>query len=100
MMNALRATPEGGPSKSSWKPPLGGRLSPWRTREGNPPENLRRVFDRFYREDRSRSRETGGTGLGLAVVKAIVEAHGGGVEAFSQGPGRGSRFVIALPKPL
>jgi signal transduction histidine kinase len=56
------------------------------------------VFDRFYRGDKSRSRETGGTGLGLAIVKAIVEAHGGQVEAQSAGKGQGSTFIIHFPK--
>jgi signal transduction histidine kinase len=55
------------------------------------------VFDRFYRADRSRSRETGGSGLGLAIVKAIVEAHGGQIEAHSDGKGRGSTFALVLP---
>ncbi|MBK9091348.1 MAG: HAMP domain-containing protein [Anaerolineae bacterium] len=65
--------------------------------EGLEAGHLAAVFDRFYRADRSRSRETGGTGLGLAIVKAIVEAHGGRIEAHSEGKGRGCRFVITLP---
>ena len=65
--------------------------------EGLEAGHLAAVFDRFYRADRSRSRETGGTGLGLAIVKAIVEAHGGRIEAHSEGKGRGCRFIITLP---
>ena len=61
------------------------------------PSNLLTVFDRFYRGDRSRSRETGGSGLGLAIVKAIVNAHGGQVEARSAGKGQGCEFVVRLP---
>lgn len=67
------------------------------TGEGLTPEQCAAVFDRFYRADKSRSRETGGTGLGLAIVKAIVEAHGGKVEAVSNGVGLGSEFLIFLP---
>jgi signal transduction histidine kinase len=64
---------------------------------GITPEHLDRVFDRFYRSDTARSRDDGGAGLGLAVVRAIVEAHGGGVTAASPGPGQGSTFTISLP---
>ena len=67
------------------------------TGEGLEPDQLAAVFDRFYRTDRSRSRDTGGTGLGLAIVKAIVEAHGGRVEAHSAGKGQGSTFTVVLP---
>lgn len=65
--------------------------------EGLEPEQLLAVFDRFYRGDKSRSRDTGGTGLGLAVVRAILEEHGGRVEARSQGKGKGSTFMVFLP---
>jgi signal transduction histidine kinase len=63
---------------------------------GIDPEALDRIFDRFARADSSRSREKGGVGLGLSVVKTIVEAHGGSVQVRSS-LGRGSRFVIRLP---
>lgn len=59
-------------------------------------EHRERVFDRFYRIDRSRSREMGGTGLGLSLVKWTAEAHGGRVELDSE-PGRGSTFRLVLP---
>jgi signal transduction histidine kinase len=55
------------------------------------------VFDRFYRADESRSRATGGAGLGLAIVRQIALAHGGSVSAESAGLGKGSRFVVTLP---
>jgi two-component system phosphate regulon sensor histidine kinase PhoR len=60
-------------------------------------EHLPRLFERFYRVDKSRSRKLGGTGLGLAIVKHIVQAHGGGVSVESQ-PGKGSAFRILLPQ--
>jgi heavy metal sensor kinase len=63
---------------------------------GIPPEDLPRIFDRFYRVDKSRSREKGGTGLGLAISRAIVNAHSGVIEAESV-PGQGSTFAIRLP---
>lgn len=63
---------------------------------GIPPEDLPRVFERFYRVDKARSRELGGTGLGLAIVKHLVMAHGGSVRVESQ-PGRGSIFYFTLP---
>lgn len=63
---------------------------------GIPPEDLPRVFERFYQVDKSRARKKGGTGLGLAIVKEIVEAHGGAVKVESV-LGLGSRFTVTLP---
>jgi two-component system sensor histidine kinase SenX3 len=54
------------------------------------------VFERFYRVDQARSRNTGGSGLGLSIVKHTVQNHGGDVRVWSQ-PGRGSTFMIRLP---
>ncbi len=63
---------------------------------GIAPDQLNRIFDRFYRGDESRSRQTGGTGLGLAISKGIAEAHGGNLEVASE-VGVGTRFTICLP---
>jgi signal transduction histidine kinase len=64
---------------------------------GIPAHELPLVFERFYRTDKSRSRKTGGAGIGLAIVKSIVAAHGGTVEAESRAE-QGSRFIVTLPK--
>lgn len=63
---------------------------------GIPSEALPRIFERFYRVDPARSRETGGAGLGLCIAKTIAEAHGGRIEVQS-GPGPGSTFTLLLP---
>jgi signal transduction histidine kinase len=63
--------------------------------EGIPPEHLPHLFERFYRVDKARDRERGGSGLGLSIVKAIVEAHGGSVWVESE-VGRGSTFSVSL----
>src|SRR5699024_4438029 len=60
-------------------------------------EHLERVFERFFRVDRARSRATGGSGLGLANVKHIASDHGGEVTAWSL-PGQGSTFTLRLPE--
>jgi two-component system phosphate regulon sensor histidine kinase PhoR len=65
---------------------------------GIEPEHLPRLFERFYRVDKGRSRKLGGTGLGLAIVKHIAQAHGGSVTVESM-PGQGSTFRILLPAP-
>ena len=63
---------------------------------GIPPEDLPHIFERFYRVDKSRSRVQGKTGLGLAICKAIVEAHSGSIQVTSQS-GQGSSFEVRLP---
>jgi signal transduction histidine kinase len=64
---------------------------------GIPEASLGQVFDRFYRADPSRSRKSGGAGLGLSIVRAIVDVHGGSVSASRAATG-GTRITIELPK--
>ena len=63
---------------------------------GIPEADLPRLFDRFYRADTSRTRASGGAGLGLAIVRAIITAHGGRIEAANL-PGGGARMTVVLP---
>src|SRR5205085_1397659 len=63
---------------------------------GIPPEDLARIFERFYRVDRSRSREMGGTGLGLSIVKHVAQVHRGSIEV-SSAPGVGASFRLKIP---
>jgi len=60
-------------------------------------DEITRVFDRFYQSRRRSARFLGGLGIGLSLVRRLVELHGGTVEALSEGPGRGSEFVVRLP---
>ena len=66
------------------------------TGQGIPAEDIPHLFERFYRVDKSRSRIHGRNGLGLAICKAIIDAHGGSIEVSSQ-PGAGSTFIVRLP---
>jgi PAS domain S-box-containing protein len=67
------------------------------TGEGIPPEFLPFVFDRFRQADASTTRRHGGLGLGLSIVKQLVELHGGSVRVKSAGAGQGTTFIVALP---
>jgi len=67
------------------------------TGRGIPSDALPHIFERFYRVDKSRSRASGGSGIGLTIAKHIVEAHGGRIWAQSEGLGKGSVFVFTLP---
>ena len=96
--NALRHTPAGG--RVEVRAEHRGsdvELSVFDTGEGIALEHLERVFERFFRSDPARSRDTGGSGIGLTISRAIAEAHGGRLRADSDGPGHGARFVLTLP---
>jgi two-component system, OmpR family, phosphate regulon sensor histidine kinase PhoR len=96
--NAITYTPAGGIVSLSVEQPDYYHLSlvVADTGMGIPPEELERVFERFYRADASRARATGGFGLGLAIVRDLVQAMGGVVTAESV-VGQGSRFRVTLP---
>ncbi len=95
--NAIKYTPEGGSVLVSARPEENAlvQISVRDSGIGIPPEDLPRLFERFYRVDKARSREMGGTGLGLAIVKHLVRAHGGEVIIQSV-PNEGSTFSFAL----
>ncbi len=96
--NALRHTPPGGSVTLTAR--ASGRwveLAVSDTGDGIAPEALSHVFDRFYRADTARDRDSGGSGIGLTISRAIVEAHGGHLVADSRGPGEGATFTVRLP---
>lgn len=106
--NALRHTPPGGvvtvrvaPASSPTTPPAAARpavvLSVIDSGPGIAPDDLPYIFDRFYRGDRARSRDTGGSGLGLTIARQIVTAHGGTITVQSPAnPAGGTAFVVEL----
>lgn len=65
--------------------------------DGIAEEHLQRIFERFYRVDAARDREHGGTGVGLAISRAIARAHGGELSAASAGLGKGTTITLSLP---
>lgn len=97
--NALKFTPEGG------RVTLGlARVNDWArlavadTGSGIPPSDLPRIFERFYRADKARSRALGGAGLGLSIAQRIAQMHGGRIEVASDGiAGHGATFSVWLP---
>ena len=95
--NASRYTPDGGTVTLALVEREGvATLSVSDTGHGVAPDDLPRIFERFYRADDARSREVGGTGLGLAISQVIAEAHGGRIEVESS-LGAGSTFTVLLP---
>jgi signal transduction histidine kinase len=99
--NAIKYTPDGG------QVTLSLRVEPFKQQRmltisvkdtgiGIPPESLDRIFDRFYRVDKARSRQQGGHGLGLSIAKWIVDAHGGNIHVQSE-VGKGSEFIVKIP---
>jgi PAS domain S-box-containing protein len=98
LTNAVKFTPSGGRVGISLSR-LGrvAELTVSDTGEGIAPELLPFIFDRFRQGDTSVTRPHGGLGLGLAIVRHIVELHGGRVQVFSDGPNRGATFTVHLP---
>jgi CheY-like chemotaxis protein len=98
LSNALKFTPAGGTIDVRLHGTAGeARLTVCDTGIGIAPDVLPHVFDRFRQADSSTTRTHGGLGLGLALVRYLVEAHGGTVRAESAGVGRGATFVVTLP---
>ncbi len=95
--NGLRYTPSGGQVRLAIsRSAKGVELSVSDTGPGVPPDEVDRVFDRFWRGEKSRARSAGGAGLGLAIVRQLVEAQGGKARAASP-PGQGFEIVIGFP---
>jgi signal transduction histidine kinase len=94
--NALRHTPSGGQVRLTAHA-RAVVLTVSDTGDGIPTDQLSHVFERLYQTDPARDRKHGGFGTGLAIVRAVVTAHGGRVEATSPGPGGGATFTVTLP---
>jgi two-component system phosphate regulon sensor histidine kinase PhoR len=97
--NAVRYSPSGGSIALVWERGVDDlRFSVTDSGLGIEPQHIARLTERFYRVDKSRSRETQGTGLGLAIVKHVLLRHGGHLSITSV-PGKGSTFTASLPNP-
>jgi two-component system sensor histidine kinase BaeS len=97
--NALRHTDQGGEIVLSARAERADiLLAVQDSGRGIAPEALPHVFDRFYRGEAGRAAEGGESGLGLAIAKSIVEAHGGSITVRSPGVGQGATFTVRLPK--
>ncbi len=98
LANALRHTPSGGTvTLAAQEDADMVRVSVTDTGEGIPAEQLPHIFERFYRGDTARTRDTRGSGIGLTIARGIATAHGGTLTAHSEGPGRGASFELTLP---
>jgi signal transduction histidine kinase len=98
LANAVKFTPPGGRvTVRVERHSTEARVIVSDTGDGIEPDFLPHVFERFRQADRVSTRQHGGLGLGLAIVKHLVEAHGGRVEARSDGRGKGAEFVVRLP---
>jgi CheY-like chemotaxis protein len=98
LSNAVKFTPRGGRVEVRLAEVLGEAvITVSDTGAGIAPEFLQHVFDRFRQADGSYTRAYGGLGLGLAIARHLIELHGGIIEVFSDGVGRGATFVIRLP---
>ena len=95
--NALRHTPAGGKVEvHACRRGQRVEVDVFDTGDGIQAEDLPHIFEQFYRGEKSRSRATGGAGLGLAITRGIVQAHGGDIQVESE-PGKGTRFFFSLP---
>ncbi|GAB4297968.1 MAG: hypothetical protein Kow0098_22690 [Ignavibacteriaceae bacterium] len=97
IQNAIKYTEQGSVEVLVEEEDRFGKIIVKDTGIGIAPEEINRIFERFYRVDKARSRNVGGTGLGLAIVKHIVEAHNSEIQVSSQ-PGEGSSFSFRLKK--
>ena len=97
LTNAIRYNEKGGTVKVSLRATSDAVvLEVADTGIGIRPEDLSQIFDRFYRVDQARSRRAGGSGLGLSISRAIIDAHRGSISCQSE-PGKGSTFTVQLP---
>lgn len=97
--NAVKYTPKGSTIDVIWeKHPHFILLTVKDNGEGIPIQHQARIFERFYRVDEDRSREKGGTGIGLAIVKQVMDKHGGQVYVSSRRRGKGAKFTCAFPR--
>jgi signal transduction histidine kinase len=98
--NAIEYNHNGGRvSVKVWSDGLAAYLRVHNTGIGIPAEELPRVFDRFYRADKARTRKAGGAGLGLAIAKRVIEDHGGAMTCQSE-VGLGTEIVVRLPTAI
>jgi PAS domain S-box-containing protein len=98
LSNAVKFTPAGGTVRAQvWREGSSLVLAVTDDGRGIEPEFLPRLFDRFTQEDGSTTRSFGGLGLGLSIVRHIIDLHGGHVAASSEGPGHGATFTVTLP---
>ena len=98
LANALRYTPSGGcVTLSAEAHDFFVQLGVRDTGIGISAEHLPHIFERFYRVDKSRARQSGGTGIGLTIARHLVYAQGGEIWVESGGPGQGATFYVTLP---
>jgi signal transduction histidine kinase len=99
LSNAVKFTPEGGRVEVSLRRTAGAHATITVTDNGAgiSPDFLPHVFEHFRQADSTSTRQHGGLGLGLAIVRRLIELHGGTVEAESDGAGRGATFRVKLP---
>jgi two-component system, sensor histidine kinase len=97
LTNAMKYTPEGGKIRASVTHDQQAIVRVNDTGDGVPPDMLDRIFEPFTQLSPNLARSGGGLGMGLTVVKTLVEMHGGTVTAHSEGPGKGTEFEVRLP---